>query len=310
MRRLETALSSTGSTEVLACILCFATEGRPDSRWAQFLHLKDPFGVRRCPKCGLRWLSPRPTEQGYGLLYSSEFYFHSDDLVDYSEFAGQRRDHFVSRIRKLQGYFNRSPHLLDYGAATGEFVALARDHGITALGVEFSSDARLEAKQTLAVELLSPTEADALDQRFDAIHMNHVLEHMPNPATHLDWCNRMLVAGGILVIEVPNQFDNFADKLRRLVGRGGRQDQFDAFSLHHTYFFSRRTVSELCKQHGFVIRDIRTIISPHAKHTSLSRRFLELIIRFSNFTRGDGDAIEVYAEKAAHIQPISSRTMS
>jgi hypothetical protein len=133
--------------------------------------------------------------------------------------------------------------------------------------------------------------------------MNHVLEHMPDPVNHLKWCLDKLQPGGALVVEVPRQFDNDADRLRRLAGRGGKQQTFDAFSLHHTYFFAPRTLRKACEFAGFEITSIRTLITPNPNIGSKKRRLLEQLLAWSARKRLGGDAIEVYA-----IKPASSST--
>src|SRR6185436_7633947 len=81
-----------------------------------------------------------------------------------------------------------------------------------------------------ARELLAPTGidvcvADALEflrdhpASFDFIHMNHSLEHIPNAAATVLAARASLSPGGLLYVEVPNEFDNLVYRLLELVGR-------------------------------------------------------------------------------------------
>ena len=60
------------------------------------------------------------------------------------------------------------------------------------------------------------------------------------------------------MIEVPQQFDNALDTVRRVLRVGGRRQIFDAYSLHHTYYFSPTTLTNLCQKAGFTVAACRT----------------------------------------------------
>lgn len=273
------------------CVLC-GVAGVDDSRWAGLLALPPPYGVRRCPKCKLRWLSPRPGPQGLSILYSAEHYFHSGEGTGYATFVAERSEHFRARLREMVSHIGQGGRILDYGAATGEFVAIATEMGLEAVGVEFSEAARLEALDK-GVRLLAPDQEVA--GPFDAIHMNHVLEHMPDPLAHLRWCHSMLRPGGLLVVEVPSQFDNDFDALKRALGRGGKQAGFDAFSLHHTYFFTPRNMAAMFARAGFSVQRVRTFVPSQRPATSWKRQVLRSLLWLADKAHRGGDVIEVYA---------------
>ena len=138
------------------CILCHDSDIAPDDRFRYHLGLVEPYGVMRCTRCNLRWLSPRPTQQAYQTLYSYNNYFEGDNVVEsYSQLARQRLHYFEHRIKKIE---NRMPHkrklsVLDVGSATGEFVHLCEMKGHLAVGQEFSADARRVAKSRYNLEL-------------------------------------------------------------------------------------------------------------------------------------------------------------
>lgn len=288
-------LLQTGTEIRDDCILGCRSEVRRDPKWERWLLLPPRYGVLRCLGCGVRWLSPRPDGSGLAVIYSSRHYFHSGGTTDFAQYARQREEHFRTRISQLKERGVRS--VLDYGAATGGFVAAAIESGLDATGVEFSEAAREEAMKLHGITLLSPDEAARNDWSFDAVHMNHVLEHMPDPVTHLQWCARQLRSGGTLIIEVPNQFRNDADRLRRLVGKGGRQQSFDAFSLHHTCFFDPHNLRRACALAGFDVTEVRTLITRNPNIDSRARRFLERLLAWSARTRHGGDSIELLAVK-------------
>lgn len=290
---------------VPACILCPGTIGEPDLRWNDYLALPDPYGVVRCPDCGLRWLNPRPSAEGCQKLYSQETYFGGKGAspADYEKVIADRLSYLSQRIRKasrMLGDRDNPLSVLDYGAATGDFVSLARSEGHRCEGVELSADARAAAHARHGLRLMSPEQARQLaGAQFDVIHMNHVLEHMPNPLEHLQWCCELLRPYGLLIIEVPQQFDNDLDRVRRWLGRGGKQKRFDAYSLHHTYFFSPQTMSDLLARAGFRNLQVSTFNPGKAPlwPPKVSHWILRIGLGLADRIHRGGNIIEVFATK-------------
>jgi SAM-dependent methyltransferase len=222
------------------CLICSTRDHKPDNWFERELGLVPPYGIVRCVDCGLRWLSPRPTAEAIMALYSEELYFDGPNAVEsYAALAEKRRPYFSQRIKRIESHFQagRKLSILDVGAATGEFVVEAIRRGHRADGIELSEHARRKARLAYGIELLHQSPADLAPIRpYDVIHLNHVFEHLPDPVSVLhDW-HRVLDSEGMLVIEVPQQFDNDLDRLKRFL-RIRKKPQFNAYSLHHTFFF-------------------------------------------------------------------------
>ena len=295
-------LLSLPTEEVPHCLLCKTMAGVEDARWRSLLALPNPYSVLHCPRCGLRWLSPRPDMQGYRLLYSREHYFGGGGAApeNYEAVVAGRLDYFSKRIRRAAVALQRRAPLsmLDYGAATGEFVAVARSEGHLCEGIELSDDARNTAEERLGIVLLSAQQADQLEpSQFDVVHMNHVLEHMPDPLAHLRWSLRLLKADGLLVVEVPQQFDNDLDRVRRFLRMGGRQRRFDAYSLHHTYFFTPATMTRMLRVAGFEPQTINTFNADKTPLWPPSARnwILRAWLGLSDRVHDGGNIVEVFA---------------
>lgn len=292
--------STSFSTErVPRCLLC-DEPGIDDRRFDAFLALVPPFGVLRCALCGLRWLSPRPTVEEYERLYGYERYFEGVEAVEhYPTLAAERLPYFTRRIEFLETLLTqRNLRILDVGAATGEFVHAAASRGHQATGVEISEGAIRQAAKNYGIQLLDQDlDAHVPGQRYDVVHMNHVLEHMPNPLQTAATVNRLLRPGGIWVIEVPQQFENDLDRLRRL--SGFFKPRFNLYSLHHTYFFRPQHVLRLVHESGFnVIRSgtanaWRTPLWPF----TVKNLVLRVLLGVADVTHSAGNIIEVYARK-------------
>jgi ubiquinone/menaquinone biosynthesis C-methylase UbiE len=141
--------------------------------------------------------------------------------------------------------------VLDIGASSGEFLMASIEMGWKASGIE-PSTAGVEAAQSKGLNVVQST-AERLpfaDEQFDIVHSNHVFEHLADPQRAANEAFRVLKPGGLILIEVPNQFDNiqfFRDRMfNRIVVR-----ERNIRSIHHLYFFSKRTLAILLRNAGF-----------------------------------------------------------
>jgi 2-polyprenyl-3-methyl-5-hydroxy-6-metoxy-1,4-benzoquinol methylase len=284
------------------CILCPDGEIRSDPAFSALLGLVQPYGVKRCDRCGLRWLSPRPTARGYTDLYSYEHYFNGPEVVEsYSNLARRRRPYFARRIKHIESYYPIGRHLsiLDVGAASGEFVNEALKRGHSAKGFEISSRAREEAYKKYSVELAAGGLEEVRGSAgYDVIHMNHVFEHLPDPNGAMRICQRLLRSGGLLVLEVPNQFYNDLDRLKKVLGMN-RKPKFNAYSLHHTYFYIPSTIARLVMKYGFEIKRLRTANPDNTplRPFNLKNFMLRYYLWLSDRIHQGGNIIEIIAAK-------------
>lgn len=224
-----------GLERVEACPACRSTERR-------VLHagLRDRlFGapgswdLHECAACGSAFLDPRPTEASIGLAY--ERYFgaerpldaaapsrlktailngHLNSALGYdlqpSSRLGRlvplfpkrrwRAEWSVRQLRRPSG----TPRLLDVGCGTGEFLVRMRDAGWEVVGIEpDAASAEVARGKGLDVQHAGLDEA-RLDRAFDAITLNHVIEHLHDPRAALQRCRELLRAGGVVWIATPN----------------------------------------------------------------------------------------------------------
>jgi len=100
-----------------------------------------------------------------------------------------------------------SARFLDYGCGDGTVLRALQTHfpEVELLGVEFDDGAARFASVTSGITVVS---SDALcfskyKDRFTAIHLGDVLEHIENPRKLLDECLSCLVPGGFLIVRGP-----------------------------------------------------------------------------------------------------------
>jgi 2-polyprenyl-3-methyl-5-hydroxy-6-metoxy-1,4-benzoquinol methylase len=155
---------------------------------------------------------PQPSLDKLGKYYESVDYIsHTDSKRSLFEKAY----HFVKSIalkNKLALINSQQPkqgRILDIGAGTGDFLAVAKGDGWQTVGVEPSDKARTIAlqKEVSFVENTLGLESHS----FDVITMWHVLEHVPNLDNQLKELKRLLKPSGTLIVAVPN-FKSFDAK--------------------------------------------------------------------------------------------------
>lgn len=295
--RSESPLANLPLEERSTCPICQSPYSGSDRFFRSQLGLIDPYDIKYCGRCDVRWLSPRPTSAGYEVVYSRENYFSGDRAVEqYADLAALRRLYFRARIIRIEAILCRRPlSILDVGAATGDFVTEAIGRGHTAIGWELSEDARDMARHQHGIVLYDPRTAEIPDGSLDVVHLNHVLEHLPSPMESLCAYRRMLRSDGLLVIEVPQQIHNDLELLKRLLLRPRRG--FNSYSLHHTTFFTPKSISISMRRAGFTVISLstfnaaRTPLKPFVPRSLFLRAYLYLADRIHR----RGNIIEVYA---------------
>lgn len=142
--------------------------------------------------------------------------------------------------------------ILDVGAATGEFVAIARDRGYDVEGLEPSSWAVAVARDQ-GVELFEGSLSELPPERCrpaDVVTLWHVLEHVPDPSELLGEIRKMLSTGGRVVVEVPNRQSSESQRL----GKAWSGAQLE----EHVTHFSPDGIRRLFRRNAFTIDSLET----------------------------------------------------
>lgn len=201
----------------------------------------------------LDMLVTKPQPEDLGKYYDSEDYIsHTDSkksLVDkiYQTVKGYN---LKSKLSLIESYSSKEKTLLDVGAGTGDFLAVARRHGWEIFGVEPNVLAKLKASEK-DIELF--INLDALPQKkFDVITLWHVLEHLPNLDEQISKLVGLLSDSGTLIVAVPN-FKSYD---------AGYYKQFwAAFDVpRHLWHFSRNSVQRIFEKHGMKVVKVKPMI--------------------------------------------------
>jgi 2-polyprenyl-3-methyl-5-hydroxy-6-metoxy-1,4-benzoquinol methylase len=154
----------------------------------------------------------------------------------------------------------RDRRVLDVGCATGAVAAVLSARGCRVVGIEMDEGAALEAKQYLADLVIGRIEQIDLrsqfaDERFDAIIVADVLEHLEDPDAVLRDLVSLLDPGGFVVASIPNVAHG-AVRLALLQGRF-QYSEVGLLDRTHLRFFTRDTLEALFERAGLVPVDMR-----------------------------------------------------
>jgi SAM-dependent methyltransferase len=165
---------------------------------------RQEFSVVECEHCGLARTLPTPDTEQYRSGYAPKT---SD-----GQFTGELSDFWSPDVARFVRANSIGRSLLDVGCGVGNLVVAAADVGFEADGIDVDPITTEEArKQGRRVRTGT---VDQLDGAYDAVVVNHVLEHIEDLEGFLTELSRLLTPGGRLFVLAPNR-EGLIAKLRR-----------------------------------------------------------------------------------------------
>lgn len=183
------------------------------------------WSLRKCsnPECGLVWLDPMPIEEDISKAYQ-DYYTHEKEGEERKGrnieivlkkvlrffFRGVLRMTLISRQRWRQDRMyldkQRPGKLLEVGCGDGSRLNKMRKMGWDVEGQEVDPEAAgyAKTKYDLIVHLGDLKSLRLPESSFDAVIMNHVIEHVYEPVALLAECRRILKPNGLLMAITPN----------------------------------------------------------------------------------------------------------
>ena len=166
---------------------------------------KETFGLHHDEKLDLLITFPKPTETELPGYYESEDYIsHTDGKRTLFEKVYQYIKNIAlkNKLDLINGLQPDKGNLLDIGAGTGDFLAVAKQNGWKITGIEPNQ----KAKNIAINKGISYVENSELLEKesFDTITMWHVLEHVPDLELQIKELKRLLKPNGTILIAVPN----------------------------------------------------------------------------------------------------------
>ncbi len=229
------------------------------------------FSIVKCRNCGLAYVNPRPNQEEIGAFYPPDKYYTFRPPARGSGLKSMAKrliresmpgyDKWLSPTKKYAGKllglffawqidvlvpYREGGSILDVGCGNGQHTGWMVNQGWDVYGVDLSPLACKQAQKaglnTFCGELAG---ASYPSDYFDVVVVNHVLEHVCDPAGLLRECRRVLKPGGLIIVDVPN-FGCFDAKLF-----GPNWSAIDA--PRHLYHFTKQTLKRIIESSGFEI---------------------------------------------------------
>lgn len=286
------------------CVIC-EKDSRTEDKIAKYILNLENEKILVCKDCDLRWLHPFMDDNEYKKFYSQDYFeeFYVKELSRFDRRLSSIADeiYFKNRIKKIIKLLGKKNiNILDVGCGYGTFLKCAKEIGLNALGIDVSEHAVSVAKEKYKLDAVFSTLFEFQSKiKFDVVHMNHVFEHFTNPKGALDKVKELLKPGGILVMEVPNQFKNIYDILRYMLKTPVKSRYF---SLQHPFFWSEKSLRKILSPNGFEILKIRTYdrkdlwIRLPAEFNANIFRIVKIAIGLLAYILGREANIEVFAK--------------
>jgi len=225
--------------ETIKCIFC-------KKNGDQIVIEENGYQARRCPQCGLIFVSPRPSAAEIERLYS-------DDMAQMS--AGThivwgflKRLYARHNLRIIKKYM-KNGSMLEIGAGAGYFSHEAKKQGFDVSAIELNTILAdfIRNKFRIPCEDSPLNRSSFGNKKFDVIYHCDVVGHLHDPISEFEKINAKLKENGILVFET----GNFSDVNKKYYGL------ITKFQLpDHLFFFGESNLKELLRQTGFEVINI------------------------------------------------------
>jgi len=186
--------------------------------------------VVKHPEFGFFQVTPSPTPEEITRFYAEEFYsakykaFNNSSLEVQEadqEFHDAHREDIAVNITKILDRPLNTLSILDIGCGWGQTLQYLAKKGARCSGFDPASEA-VAYVQSQGLECVRAG-MESMDvfqgRRFDVVLMMNVLEHLADPVRVVnEIISTVLAEGGVLIIEVPNDFNAFQMAAQQLHG--------------------------------------------------------------------------------------------
>ena len=209
---------------------------------------------------------PLPSELELSKLYKREYYTKVkpnyikkyQKEIDYWNLIFDEKLDFLETKIKTQ---TRS--IFDIGSGSGYFLLRAKEKGWAVDGVEpnlIAADHSRKIGVPVINDFFGNVNIHTM-KKFNAINLFHVLEHLHNPIEVLENCYKLLKPKGVIVIEVPNDYN----PLQKIVQNTLKKEEYWltvltksrnyhwASKMDHLNYFNFQSLNRILKRLDFKI---------------------------------------------------------
>jgi len=206
-------------------------------------------------------ITPTPSPEEITKFYADEFYtgeyknFNDSSLEvqvqDKDFFKGKWQDIYENFL-EIKKKINKNTSILDIGCGWSQALLFFKKKGLECYGFDPAIEAvQYGCKKGLNIKHAGLEGMDVFEgKKFDIVTMFNVLEHLADPVKALKQIKKILKPKGVLVVDVPNEFNDF-----QLAGR----DTHDLKNWwiappNHLNYFSKDSLVKLLESLSFSIK--------------------------------------------------------
>jgi len=266
-----------------SCPVCNAAQFSPFITCKDYTVSHEEFNIVSCSSCNFKFTNPRPDDNRIGEYYKSEDYISHSNT---SKGIVSKLYHLVrnytlkKKLTLVEAHVSRGT-ILDYGCGTGMFLNTCEQSGWETFGIEPDSGAaKIASEMGLKVYGNIPgLQSGAIQKKFDAITLWHVLEHVTDLPATLGFFKENLKDKGVLIIAVPNYTSYDAQYYK---------EYWAAYDVpRHLYHFEINSVSKLLGQYGFKFNQTKPMKFDSFYVSMLSEKYKTGSVKyFGAFMRG------------------------
>ena len=218
----------------------------------------------RLNEFGFYEIKDKPTPAELSDYYARRYY--QENLTTYQpEYPAEELEHIEGKLRLRHWVLEqlRDTHgpgsFLDIGCGEGWALEYFQRQGWDVLGLDFSSFS-VEKFHPVLRDRLRPgdlyegvQQLVAAGQQFNLLWLDNVLEHVLEPAGLLRLCRQLIRPGGLLVVDVPNDFSALQ---QHLFDTGQIDRPFWVVLPDHLSYFNQTGLRNLAKATGWHVAKV------------------------------------------------------
>lgn len=202
----------------------------------------------KCDACTMVFTNPVFTEEALTEYYQSVNSGQAEITVNESPFYREIYSKGLSAVSK----YKKSGKILDVGCGSGFFLDIAKEKKWNTTGIELGiSDAQIATSHGHTI-FTDRIEDMSLKEKFDAITLWDVFEHIVEGRPYLKRLSKLLTKDGVIFMQIPNSGS--------LAARIMREECNMFHTLGHVSLYNPDTIKLMAEKSGFKIVHMETVI--------------------------------------------------
>ena len=215
----------------------------------------------KCRNCGFIQCNTKDVTKFYKGLEDEE----------YIDSGNQRALQFKKLLKNVKKYIPANGKILDIGAGSGLFLREAAKMGYSATGIEPSLFLANAGKKD-GLDIIQGTfPENCPPQKYDAIFLTDVIEHIADPLSMLESIPKFLASGGRVIVTTPD----VSSVMAKVMGK-----RWWHYRIAHVGYYNRYTLKTIMDSAGMCL-----VKWKYAKWYFSSRYIAERLLNYLPFVK-------------------------